>query len=164
MPKKDKDELRRLNVPWITKDGHLDVTQFPLEVALKQSLSKERSALISACTMLTWMFSAGRTEAVVFLYGLLILNRNDLERKEVIVRALGDVETPEAADLLFTELNRTESSRSTRTYINAILKSLSGFPLHLVEDGFHALINDARWSYKMKRKFREILDRIEYKC
>ena len=38
------------------------------------------------------MYLAGRTEAAVFLYGLLILYRNDRIRKELIVDAL-DVKT-----------------------------------------------------------------------
>jgi hypothetical protein len=109
------------------------------------------------------MYSAGKMEAAVFLYGLLILYRNDTKRKESIVDALGHVKTPESADLLFRELSQTESSNSTRGYINAILKSLTYFPLNLVEDGLNAFLNDSKWSYRMKRKFREILDRLKYR-
>ena len=163
MAKKDKDFLSGLNVPWITKDGYLDLTKYPIDSILKQSLSKEERSFRSACNLLASMYSAGRTEAAVLLYGLFILNQNDMARKELIIEAIKHINTPEAASLLFTELNQIESSNSTRVYIDTILKSLSYFPVDLVEDGFESLLNDARWSYKMKRKFREILDGIKYR-
>lgn len=163
MAKKDKDILKSLNVPWITKDGYLDLSKYPIDSILKQSLSGEERSFRSACTLLASMYSAGRTEAAVYLYGLFILHRNDRGKKELIIEAFGQVKTPEAASLLFSELNQTESSNSTRGYIDVILKSLHYFPLDLVEDGFDALIEDNRWSYRMKRKFTEILDGIRYK-
>lgn len=162
MPKKEKDILSSLNVPWITKDGYIDLSKLPIDSTLKQSLSKDEEKFRHACLMLASMYSAGKTEAAVFLYGLLILYRNDISRKESIVNALGHVRTAETADLLFRELSETESSNSIRGYINAILKSLTRFPLNLIEDGFNGLLDDNRWSYRMKRKFREILDRVTY--
>ena len=86
-----------------------------------------------------------------------------MARKELIIEALQHIKTPEAASLLFTELNQIESSNSTRVYIDTILKSLRYFPVDLVEDGFESLLDDARWSYRMKRKFREILDGTKYR-
>lgn len=163
LPRKEKDILSSLNVPWITKDGYLDLTKLPIDSVLRQSLSNEEGDFRSACNMLASMYSAGRTEAAVFLYGLFILHRNDRTKKELIIEALGHVKTAETADLLFRELSQTESSNSTRAYIDTILKSLRYFPLHLVEDGFDGLLNDSRWSYRMKQKFREILDRIRYR-
>lgn len=116
MPRKEKDTLSHLKVPWITKDGYLDLTKFPIDSILEQSLSSEEGVFRSACNMLASMYSAGRTEAAVFLYGLFILHRNDRRRKELIIDALGHVKTAETADLLFRELNQVESSNSTRGY------------------------------------------------
>jgi hypothetical protein len=113
--------------------------------------------------MLASMYSAGRTEAAVFLYGLFTLHRNDRTKKGPIIDALGYVKTAETADLLFRELSQTESSNSTRAYIDTILKNQRYFPLLLVEDGFDSLLKDSRWSHRMKHKFREILDRIKYR-
>lgn len=141
----------------------MDLSKFPIDSTLKQAMSNEEERFRSACNMLASMYSAGRTEAAVFLYGLLILYGNDIVRKGSIVEALGYVKTAEAAAFLFRELSQTESSNSTRGYINTILKSLSYFPLNLIEDGFDGLLNDSRWSYRMKQKFREILDRIRYR-
>lgn len=163
MPGKAEDILKRLKVPWITKDGDLDLSKFPIDSTLKQSISTDEETFRSACRTLVSMYTAGRMEAAVFLYGLLIFYRNNRTRKESIVEALGHVKTAEAAHLLFSELNQTESSNSSRGYIKTILKSLRFFPFDLVEDGFNSLLNDSRWSYRMKRKFREILDRIKYR-
>lgn len=163
MPRKPKNVLRELNVPWITKDGYLDLAKLPIDSVLSQALSDDWQKLGSACRTLASMTLMGRAEAGVFLCGLLGYCENDTTRKEEIVEALGCVKTHQAAGLLFTELDRIESSNSTRGYINKILKALERFPLEIVEKGFERLLSDPRWTYRMKRKFREILGEIEYR-
>lgn len=163
MPREKDLDLCDLNVPWVTKDGFLDLTKFPMESTLAQAVGDDTERFRSACQVLGSMASAGRTPASVFLYGLLTFCRDDLARKEPVVEALRYVRTRQAAHLLFEELNRTESSNSTRGYINTVLKVLEGFPLECVEDGFERLLSDPKWSYKMKRKFREIVDEMEYR-
>lgn len=163
MPREEDFDLSDLNVPWITKDGFLDLTKLPIDSTLAQAVGDDTEGFRSACQLLGSMASAGRTAAAVFLYGLLTFCHDDLTRKELVVQALGYVKTRQAAHLLFEELNRTESSNTTRGYINAVLKALERFPLECVEDGFERLLSDPKWSYKMKRKFREILDEMEYR-
>lgn len=163
MSKKEKDILQDLNIPWITKDGYFDFKKFPIDPILKQSLSDEEQSFRSACSILASMHSAGRTEAAVYLYGLFILNKDNVKRKELIIEVSGQVKTTEMAAILFDELHRIESSSSTRAYIDLILKNLSHFPLSLVKDGFDKLLDEKRWSYKMKQKFKKILDQIRYK-
>jgi hypothetical protein len=51
------------------------------------------------------MYAADRSEAAIFLYGLLIHNKRSIERKEIIVEALGHIKTKECAELLFNELH-----------------------------------------------------------
>jgi hypothetical protein len=152
------DILKKLGVDWVTKDGFLDMAKIPIDSTLRQSVCKNEEDFNSSCRMLISMYSAGRTEAAIFLYGLLIHNCKDIVRKEIIVNALGHVKTKESADLLFRELQQTESSNSTRVYINTILKSLKYFPLENVREGFEALLNDRKWSYRMKNKFKDILN------
>ncbi len=161
MPKKEGEILRELNMPWITKNGYLDWTKFPIDSVLKQAISLTEQDFQSACRILTSMNSAGRFEAGIFLFGL-IHNSDDIARKESIVEALGYIKTKETTDLLFRELRRTVSSNSTRKYIDRILKSLKRFPLEFIEDGFEGLLKDDRWSYRMKKKFREILEGVRY--
>jgi hypothetical protein len=163
MPREEDFDLSDLNVPWVTKDGFLDLTKFPMDATLAQAVGDDMEGFRSACRLLGSMASAGRTPASVFLYGLLAFCRDDLTRKEPVIEALRYVRTRQAAQLLFEELNRTESSNTTRGYINAVLKALEGFPLECVEDGFERLLSDPKWSYKMKRKFSEILEEIIYR-
>ena len=54
------------------------------------------------------------------------------------------------------------SSNSTRKYINSILKTLKHFPFELIEEGFEELLNDKKWSYRMKTKFKEIVEFAEH--
>ena len=162
MSKKEDDILRKLSVPWITKDGSLDLAKFPIDSVLKHAISEKGQDFRSGCRLLASMYTSGRFEASIFLFGLLIHNGNDIVRKEEIVEALGYIKTKAAADLLFRELRLTVSSNTTRIYINRVLKSLNRFPLELIEDGFEDLMNDRKWSYRMKKKFKEILEEVEY--
>lgn len=162
MSKKEDDILRKLNVPWVTKDGFLDLAKYPIDSVLKQSISEKRQDFRSGCRLLASMYVAGRFETAIFLFGLLIHNGNDIVRKEEIVEALGHIKTKETADLLFRELRLTVSSNTTRVYINRVLENLKLFPLELIRDGFEDLMNDRKWSYRMKKKFKEILEEVEY--
>jgi hypothetical protein len=116
----------------------------------------------SSCILLTPMYGAGGEHAGVSLYGLFICRQADRARKEVIVEALRHVRTGTCAEILFSELDRIESSNATRGYINAILTTLSRFPSTLVEQGFDKLLKDKKWSYKMKRKFQAMLDGVDW--
>jgi hypothetical protein len=60
------------NVPWITKDGNLDLAQFPIESVLKQALSEDDQQFKTGLGMLSSMCGHGRTEAGVFLMGVLL--------------------------------------------------------------------------------------------
>jgi hypothetical protein len=151
-----------MNVPWITKDGYLDLTKFPIDSTLSQAVSDKGEEFANACRILSSMAYAGRKEASVFLCGLLGYVGNDTMRKEEIVEALSLVRTHQVANLLFAELESMESSNSTRAYIRRILKALEGFPMECVEKGFERLLSDPKWSSRMKRKFKEIIEKIDY--
>jgi len=160
---KNQNPLKEPNVPWITKDGYFDLTKYPIDSILKQSIGSSEEKFYSACNILGAMASAGRKEAGIFLFGLLVHSGDDLEKKESVVKALRGVQTPQAAKLFFNELDRIESSNTTRGYINTILRVLGDFPSDLVEDGFERLILNPKWSYKMKNKFKAALEYIRYK-
>jgi len=159
---KKNTSCKKSKVPWITKDGCFDITRYPVDSLLSQSLSSDEEAIRSACILLSSQYSAGRRESAICLYGLFIFHGNNRKIKECIIEAMGDIGTAAAASLLFDELNRTKSSNSTRAYIDLILTSLSRFPLELVEDNFNALIADDQWSHRMKRKFQEVLLEIRH--
>ena len=155
----DNEAVNELDVPWM-KDGLIDLTKFPLDSILKQAIGSNAEQFRSACRLLGVMYAGGRTEAGVFLLGLLKFYRNDLAKKTEVVDALKHVPHRQAVDLLFEELELTESSNTSRGYINALLRTLQTFPRRIVEEGFHKLLSDGRWSYKMKRRFQETLENI----
>lgn len=163
MPKKIDNPLKKMNVPWITKEGYLDLTKFPMDSILKQAVRDDEEELRSACQILGTMACAGRTEAGVFLYGLIRFWDKDLVKKGFIVKALRDIQAAQTAEILFDELNRTKGSNTTRVYINIILDSIERLPLEMVEDGLEKLQCDSRWSYKMKQKFRRVLHEIKHR-
>jgi hypothetical protein len=105
------------------------------------------------------MYSHGRTEAGVFLMGLLVNCEDNWEKRISIVEAMRGIETKPCAELLFAELKRVKSSNTTRRYLGAVIKVLSAMPSELVEDGFEALAEDKSFSYKMRDKFRAVSEK-----
>ena len=144
--------------PWIGKDGGIDLSKIPIDSVLRRSVLEGDKEFRGACSVLRAVYQAGRMEAGIYLYGLFIHNRENMARKELLVSALSDVPTKESASILFKELNDVESNNTTRSYINLILKCLSGYPIDLTIGGFEALLNDRKWSYKIKKKFEEIIN------
>ena len=163
MPRDKKDKPDHAKIPWISKGGGIDLNSLPMDFLLKQALDQDREPFRSACVLLSSMHAAGRKEAAVFLYGLFLHNKGDRARMELIVEVMRHVRTHASAQLLFSELDEIESSNTTRAYINAILSTLSQFPLPLVEEGFTKLLADKKWSCKMKRKFQAILDGVDWR-
>ena len=105
MAKKEKDILQNLGVPWVTKDGFIDMSKFPLEGTLKQGVGKDEEEFRSSCRTLILMYVASRSEAAIFLYGLLIHNKRNIKRKEIIVEALGHIKTFNYWKLINNKLN-----------------------------------------------------------
>ena len=144
--------------PWIGKDGGIDLSKIPIDSVLRLTVLEGDKDFRGACAVLRAVYQAGREEAGIYLYGLFIHNRENMARKELLVSALSDVPTKVSANILFKELNDIESNNATRGYIKLILKCLSGYPIDLINDGFDALLNDRKWSNKMKNKFEEIIN------
>ena len=115
-------------------------------------------------TLLRAMQSHGRDEAGIFLLGLLVACDDDLERRGLIVEALGGLDTKACADTLFAELKRVKSSNTTRRYLATVIKVLASMPLELVQEGFTLLANDTSFSQRMRDKFREVIGDEEDRC
>jgi hypothetical protein len=143
--------------PWITKDGSLDLTRFPIDGVLKQALSNDDQEFRTGLNLLMSMSGYGRTEAGVFLMGLLVVSDDDWEKRIKIVEALQGINTKPCADLLFGELRRVKSSNTTRRYLAAIIKVLAAMPTELTEAGFESLAQDKSFSQKMRDKFQAVL-------
>ena len=79
MNKETRKLKEELNVPWITKDGYLDLKKIPIDGILKQTLSEDFDKFRSGCGILQSMHNHERIEAGIYLLGLLQHYRNDLE-------------------------------------------------------------------------------------
>jgi len=102
----------------------------------------------------------GRPEAGVFLIGLFHHVRQDLAKLRQVIRYLPHCEV--TAQLLFEEFDRVKSSNSTRHYLDEVLRTVSRFPLPLVEKGLARLAFDTRFSVRMRTKFESCLDSLRY--
>jgi len=147
------------NVPWITKEGNLDLAQFPIDGVLKQALSEDDQEFRTGLSMLSSMCRHGRTEAGVFLMGVLLNCEDHWEKRIRIVESMKFIKTKPCADLLFSELKRVKSSNTTRRYLGAVINVLSDMPLELIEEGFRTLAEDSLFSPKMREKFRAVLEK-----
>jgi len=144
------------DVPWMTDEG-VDLTRFPIDGILAQSLDANNEPFRSAVMLLRSMCAAGRMEAGIYLLGLLAASEDDWERRARIVEGLRELHTPACAGVLFAELKRVESSNTTRRYLGTVMEVLASFPRDLVESGFEELADDTSFSYKMRKKFRAVV-------
>ena len=150
------------DMPWITKDGYFDMAKFPIDNILRQALQNGEE-FREALRMLEAMQSKGRKEAGIFLIGLLVNCEDDWEKLTSIVESLEGFDTTGCAHILFAELKRVKSSNTTRRYLGAVLDILSLMPLELIESEFESLIDDTTFSYKMRNKFKELLERAHFR-
>ncbi len=147
------------NVPWITKDGNFDLTRFPIDNVLKQALSEDDQEFRTGLNLLSSMCDFGRTEAGVFLMGVLLNCDDNWEKRITIVESMKFIKTKPCADLLFSELKRVKSSNTTRRYLGTVINVLSSMPSELIEEGFRTLAEDSSFSPKMREKFRAVLEK-----
>ena len=146
-------------VPWITKDGNFDLTQFPIDDVLKQALSQDDQEFKTGLNVLSSMCGYGRTEAGVFLMGVLLNCDDNWEKRITIVEAMKFIKTKPCADLFFSELKRVKSSNTTRRYLSTVIEVLSSMPSELIQAGFRTLAEDSSFSPKMREKFRAVLEK-----
>ena len=147
------------NVPWITKDGNFDLSRSPIDNVLKQALSEDDQEFRTGLNLLSSMCDFGRTEAGVFLMGVLLNCDDNWEKRIKIVEAMKFIKTKPCADLLFSELKRVKSSNTTRSYLASVIKVLSSMHSELTEEGFRTLSEDKSFSPKIRDKFRAAVEK-----
>ena len=145
----------------IVLDGFFDPGTIRLDTVLREAFSEDVARFRGACTTLGTLALAGRREAGVFLLGLLSFYRDDLERLSPVVRALRAFPISETVDALTAELRRIPSSNHTRTYVNAVVETLTEFPDDLVRDRLAELAADRSFSVKWRKRFQTALEGVE---
>ena len=141
-------------LPWITEEGTLDLSLFPIDSVLKQALSPDDQQFRSGCTLLGSMSHSGRAAAGVFLLGLLGQYPQNYARLSVIAEALAGFPTPATVDALTGELRRVKGSSATRGYLRRVLATLERFPAALVEARIEELASDPRVGARFRQRLR----------
>jgi len=148
------------DAPWITAEGAFDPTKFPIDSALRQCVDADPKAFSSGCTLLAMMAGHGRTEAGVFLLGLLRYHQDDLGTLGMVVERLGAFQDGRSAAALFGELRRVPSSNRTRKYLDIVITTLTRMRVDMVQEQFLELAGDSTFSCRMRAKFKTAADAI----
>ena len=151
------------NIPWLSEEGNMDFSKYPIERLTKDSLSNDERKFRNACKLLGCMTNEGRKDAAIFLFGLICYYNNDIKKLEIIVTNLSNFETKECANFLFGEIERIKSSTKTRIYINTIIDILRHFTSDLVLEKFIEFSENKKFSYKMRNKFLAVVEELEYR-
>jgi len=162
-----KMDLKKLkkqyNVPWITEEGYMDYSKYPIEQPAKNALSKDDEKFRNACSLLGSMAREGNKEAAVYLFGLISYYEDDIKKMEIIIKNIGYFKTKQGTNFLFGELERVKSSNKTRIYFNTIIERLSFFPPDLVLEKLIELSENKNFSYRMRKKFSAVVEELNYK-
>lgn len=151
------------NLPWLTEEG-INFSKVPLDLVARQALAPTIEEVRGACGVLAQIACVGRLDADVYLIGLLRYYQDHPERRRAVVNALGLSTSAAAADALADEFRRVESSNTTRTYLNSVLKALSRMGPELAVPRLEALAEEPGFSARMRTKFRETAMRIEWEA
>lgn len=152
---KDIDKLLN-QIPWFV-NGTFDYAKYPIEHITRDAFSNDRQKISNTIYLLTEMILAGRKDALCFFYGLFEFFKDDIRTMEIIAERLCRIENKQYVNFLFKQIEITESSNTTRIYLNSLIKVLSHYQLEWIENGFRSLIENKKFSYRMKQKFLEIL-------
>ena len=134
----------------------INLSNFPIDSLLRQAVSQDPEQIRTACTLFGSMCSSGRTEAGVFLLGLVRYYEADLQRLQHIVKMLAFFPAKGTVNALADELKRVKSSNTTRAYIGEIIKTLAFFPLPLIQEPLLELSEEKRFSRLMRRRFYDL--------
>ena len=154
----EKESAELGKVPRLTPEG-VDFAKVHIDPIIKQAMSGSEREFSDALGILQVMHRAGRSEAGIFLLGLLSHSGDDWKRRTEIVERLEGFTTPECAHYLFGELERVKSNNTTRQYLVTVLKALAAMPRQVVQSRFLHLIANKGFSQGMRDRFVETLDK-----
>ena len=151
-------------LPWITPEGDIDLSRFPLETLVRPTLDeRDAEGFGGACRTLASRAATDMDDAVLVLLGLLRWYQNDLERLYHVVDALRTCRSAIVADALMSELRRVKSTNASRKYLRSIIEALESFPREIRCERFEELSSDKFFSYKMRSRFRALADGASYR-
>ena len=110
------------------------------------------------CATLMAMASTGRKDALVLLFGIAWINRNNYSRMISFVRAVGIYRNHEIIDFLASELIRVPSAPSSRTYLSILLKVLFHMKTEQSTKLLFDLKNDKRLGIRYRAAIKEYFE------
>ena len=142
------------------KRGHqslpkLDIKTLSLDAILRQATDDTVSRAAAAWGVLGMLARNGRTEATVFLLGLMQMHRDDLISMAKLIDAISGVPSRIAAEAVKSEFYRIPSTASSRTYHYEILRALRRFPPPLALEALEDLARDTNLSIRWRRRIQE---------
>ena len=161
----NKEKLEDLIIE--EKSRNIDLKTFPIDRYIEQIKSQiptERNAAISS---LRAFVASGNKDAfnVLCEYFKDLPAPTTLEEVHFKIDLLRQMQNqdfkPLLIPILIDELYDTPSNNTTRQWISAIFKSLENFPCKDVRDPLLKMLKDKRFSYRMKKKMKDILSRRE---
>lgn len=153
-------EERISNIDWTT----MPVERY--EAQLKHPSSPEKRS--EAISSLYCMISLGNKEAFRVLFHFFVelplpKTLNEVHFKKELLRHLERSDTRAILlPYLIDELYRTPSNNTTRQWISDIFRFLEYSPIELSREPLEKMIKDKRFSYRLKKKMRDILSQREY--
>ena len=160
MPPRTDHKALLGQLPWLTADGYIDLSRLPIDSVLKQAISADDVQFRSGCNLLNSMLGSGRTEAGVFLLGLLTQFPDNYARLTVIAEMLAAFKVRATVVFLAAELRRGKGSSATRAYLRRIIDTLASFPAELVEDQILALSTDPQVGPRFREHLQDIAHRL----
>jgi len=157
MAARDKVWTKIADIPWLTAGG-IDLGRVPIGSILLQAMSPDVDEFRSACSMLKALGHAGRSEAGVFLLGLIPRHADDCHRLTLVAEALDAFPTEASVTVLVSEFRRVKGSSATRGYLRRILATLFGFPTPLVQAQLESLASDPNIGVRFRRHIRSIIE------
>jgi len=152
---------REYNVPWIAETGEFDYSLYPIEHPTKDSLSIVDQKFVNACRILGLMTRENRIDAGMFLIGLIIYYKGNIERLEILVENLKYFKIKICSDFLFAELLMTENIIDNKKYLDLIVDLLGQFPQEIVKEKFVNFSIDNRFNDSMRKRFLKIIKEFE---
>jgi len=143
--------------PWMTPNG-IDLARFPIDVMLRKALSADEEEFRSACSLLRSMCAAGRTEAGIFLIGLLHQYSDNYPRLSEIAEALTSFPSAASAAALAAEVRRVKGSSATRGYLRRVIKTLEMFPAEHAQHHLVALSRDPKVGPRFRQRLRALTE------
>ena len=147
----------------IIDDAFRDPANSPIDPILKLAVGEDLHDFEWAVQVLRSMHNYRRTEAGVFLVGVLRTCGENWEKRRIIAAALYDMQTEACVRVLFDELRQVRNTNRTRRYLGELIDVLSSVPPSLVRSGFEELAQVKSLTDRMRAKFRAAAADLAYR-